>query len=56
MVADLMTGTEVSSVTVRETVVFWPAASLAVTTMVLLPSRSVTDLVKLPLEATVTAP
>ena len=44
----------VSSVTVRVTVVDFPAASVAITVMVFSPSSSSTTVEKLPLEATVT--
>ena len=56
IVADLITGTEVSSVTVRVTVDTLPAASVAVTTMVFDPSVRVTALVNAPPVPTVTAP
>ena len=56
MVADLMTGTEVSSVTLRVTVETLPAASVAVMTMVFAPSYSVTVLLNAPPAPTVTPP
>ena len=56
IVADCTTGTEVSSVTVLVTLLLLPAASVAVTTMVLEPLAKVTALVKLPLPPTLTAP
>lgn len=56
MVADLMTGTEVSSVTVRVTVETFQAASVAVMTMVFAPSASVTALLNAPPAPTVTSP
>ena len=56
MVADLICGTDVSSITVRVTVDCLPAASVAVTLMVLLPSASVTCLLHAPPVPTVTAP
>ena len=52
----MITGTLVSSLTVRVTLEIFPAASVAVTTMVLLPSASVMDLAKAPSALTVTAP
>ena len=51
-----MTGTEVSSVTLRVTVETLPAASVAVTTMVFAPSASVTALLNAPPAPTVTPP
>lgn len=56
MDADCTTGTEVSSVTVLVTLLLLPAASVAVTTMVLEPLAKVTALVKLPLPPTLSAP
>ena len=56
MVADLMTGTEVSSVTLRVTVEALPAASVAVMTMVFAPSASVTALLNAPPAPTATPP
>lgn len=56
MVADWITGTEVSSVTWMVTEVDLPAWSVDVTTMVLAPSVSVMALENAPPEPTVTAP
>ena len=44
MLADWMTGVDVSSVTLRVMVLVLPAASVAVMTIVFAPSVSVTDL------------
>ena len=46
-----MAGTLVSRVTVLVTLLVFPAASVAVTIIVLLPSANVTDLEKLPSDA-----
>ena len=52
IVADLITGGAVSSFTVLVTVVVFPALSFATMVIVLLPSFSVTSLLKVPLGVT----
>ena len=56
IVAAVILGADVSRVTVRVIVDALPTASVAVTTIVLLPSLRVTALLKAPLDATVTVP
>ena len=53
-VADLITGADVSTVTLRVTVVVFPALSLATIVMVFAPSTRVTSLVNVPSVPTVT--
>ena len=54
--ADVITGTEVSSVTFLVTELDSPEESVAVTTMVFSPAASVTVLLNEPLDSTVTVP
>lgn len=53
-VTDLITGADVSTVTLRVTVVVFPALSLATIVMVFAPSARVTSLVNVPSVPTVT--
>ncbi len=56
IVAAVILGADVSRVTVRVTVDVFPALSVAVTTIVFDPLRSVTALLKAPLDPTVKVP